>query len=118
MLPNDIGFIVAAVLAILAAFILYRILEPSLQKLLTETLDLPGGPAFYLRSLAILLFLGALGQAISAGMDLKPGARGMEYVWAIASKLSDVFGYLFAALIVYLVLITILIAALKPRSSK
>jgi len=118
MLPADYALLAAMLLAILFAFLIYRLIEPGLEKLLSVTIAVPSGTTFYLRSIFLLLFLGAMGQAVSSTLDLKPGARPLEYVWAIAARLGDVFMTLFGALAIFLVLITILVATLKPRNDK
>ena len=47
--------------------------------------------------------------------DLKDGAHFMEYVWSVASGLQDVFQNLVIALLVYVTLITVLMAALRRK---
>ena len=49
---------------------------------------------------------------------MKPEAHFMEYVWAVAGDLSGVFGNLFVVLLVYLGLITVLVAVLRPKHGK
>jgi hypothetical protein len=50
--------------------------------------------------------------------NLKNNASFMERVWAVADGLQTSFGYLFASIAIYLVLMTILVAALKHKNDK
>jgi hypothetical protein len=47
--------------------------------------------------------------------DLKDSPHFMEYVWAAASRLQDIFQDLFIVVLVYVGFITVLIAALRRK---
>lgn len=49
---------------------------------------------------------------------MKPGEHFMEYVWTVAGGLGEALQYIFLTLAIYLVLMTILVATLKPKDDK
>jgi preprotein translocase subunit SecG len=115
----DVGsFLVLLLLALAVPLVLYLPLRSSLRELLRHTVRLEAGVTFYLRSFLLVLFLSALSAAIGASFDLKPDARFMEYVWKMASGLSDTLEKTLWFVAIYLVLITILIATLKFKDDK
>jgi hypothetical protein len=61
------------------------------------------------------LIFGAVAQTLGADPQLKPGARFMEYVWAVAGGVGSALGAMLLVLGAYVVLITILVAAIKPK---
>jgi hypothetical protein len=115
MSSHSIAFLVALVLSILIVLLIDRLLRHGLQGLLEETVSLPAATEFYLRAFVIVLVFVAIGAIIGTSFDLKDGARFMEYVWAIASLLKEVCQNLLVVLLVYVGLITVLIAALRRR---
>jgi len=118
MSPNAYAFLALFVLSAALALGLFLLLRDALQGLLQRTVRLPDGVTFYLRSLFILLFFSALGGALGFTFDLKPGSHFMEYVWKVASGLSNVLGEMLLYLGGYLVLTTIIIATLKIKDDK
>ena len=118
MSPAARELLVSLILSVGFSLTAYWCVRRSLRDLMSRTVTVPGGVDFYLRSFLLLLLFGAIGGAISSSPDLKPGARFMEYVWAIATRLGTVFGYVFGTLAIYLTLITVLVAALKPHNDK
>jgi hypothetical protein len=115
MSPHSIAFLVALVLSILIVLLIDRLLRPGLRGLLEEIVTLPAATEFYLRAFAIVLVFVGLAAVLGTQPDLKDGARFMEYVWAIAARLQDVFQNLFIVLLVYVGLITVLMAALRRK---
>jgi hypothetical protein len=106
------------ILAIGFACLTYLITRRGLGDLLDRTVIIPGGVKFYMRAFLLLLLFGAVGQAVAVNPDVKPGQHFMEYVWIVAGALNDSFAYIFLTLAVYLVLMTILVATLKPKNDK
>jgi hypothetical protein len=115
---SNYGSLTLLIIALALALLTYRLVRKNLRDLLSRTLTIPGGSAFYLRSFLLLLILGAASAAFGERVDLKPSAPFMENVWAIAAVLADTFGYVFITLAIYVVLITILVSALKPPNDK
>lgn len=115
MSPHSIAFLATFVLSILIVLLIDRLLRPGLRGLLEEIVALPAATEFYLRAFAIVLVFVAIGAVLGTSIDLKDGARFMEYVWAIAARLKDVFQNLFVVLLVYVGLITVLMAALRRK---
>ena len=118
MSPRTIAFCFSFVIVIGVAFLVDRLIRPSLRKLLEEITALPPATEFYLRSFAIVIFFTALATVVgSAHGDLNPGAHFMEYVWSISRDLKDVLEGIFGILLGYVAMITILVATLRRRQS-
>jgi hypothetical protein len=105
-------------LAIALAILVYLLARRSLGELLLRTVAVPGGVVFFERAFLLLLIFGVVGQAVTGNPDVKPGEHFMEYVWAVAGGLADSLQYIFLTLAIYLVLMTILVATLKPKDDK
>jgi len=114
---NNVAWAIDLLLAVGIALAVYSMLSASLRRLLDNVVALPEGTAFYLRGLSLVLVCVALSKVI-VGVHQKPDAHFMEYVWAVAGDLSGVFSNLFVVLLVYLGLITVLVAVLKPKNGK
>lgn len=110
--------IVVILLAVGIALLVYLTVQRGLGELLSRMVSVPGGIVFYRRAFLLMLLFGALGPAVSASFKEVPAMHFMERVWAMADALENVFGYTFLALGIYLVLITILVATLKPKDDK
>jgi hypothetical protein len=115
MSPHSIAFLATLVLSILIVLLIDLLLRPGLRGLLEEIVALPAATEFYLRAFAIVLVFVGIGAVLGNSSDLKDGARFMEDVWAIAARLKDVFQNLFVVLLVYVGLITVLMAALRRK---
>jgi hypothetical protein len=115
---NTYAFIALLILSVALAIGLFLALRDALQGLLQRTVRLPDGVTFYLRSFFVLLFFSALGGAMGFTFDLKPDSHFMEYVWRVASGLSNVLAQMLLYLGGYLVLTTIILASLKIRDDK
>ena len=116
LLYNLLGFTVLVVVSAVIALLVYRLLREDLRGLLGATLKVPGGAAFFLRALLIVLLFSALAGSIGKDFSLKPEAHLIEYVWSINSGLKDVLQNSLLSLLAYLVLITVLVAVLKPKN--
>jgi len=114
--PRTIAFIASFLIVFAIAILVDRVLRPSLRQLLQEITGLPAATEFYLRSFMIVIFFIAVASALgSSHSDLKADSHFMEYVWAVASDLKDALQGIFGALLGYVTLITILVAALRRR---
>lgn len=118
MTPAEWATLVLLILAFILAFLTYALAEKGLSELLLRTVSVPGGVVFFRRAFLLMLIYGAVAQAVGVNPSLKPGAHFMEYVWAIASGLENCLEFLFLTLAIYLILMTILLAALKPKDDK
>ena len=115
---NTYAFLALFVLSAALAAGLFLQLRDALQGLLQRTIRLPDGVTFYLRSFFVLLFFSALGGALGFTFDLKTGSHFMEYVWKVASGLSNVIEQMLLYLAGYLVLTTVILATLKIKDDK
>lgn len=109
------GFLILFVLSFVLTFAIWAALSPSLRGLLNQVLKLSDGTTFYLRTLLIGLLLSAAAGVVDTTFDLKPGSAFMEYVWRVASGFENVLQFFFGFMLVYLLLVTILVAVLRPR---
>jgi len=116
LLYNLLGFAVLVVVSAGLALLVYGLLREDLRGLLGAALKVPGGVSFFLRALLIVLLYSALAGAIGKEFSLKPDAHFIEYVWSINSGLKDVIQNSLLSLLAYLVLITVLVAVLKPKN--
>lgn len=116
LLYNLLGFAVLVVLSVAIALLIYRLLCEDLRGLLSPTLRIPAGTSFYLRALLIVLLFAALAGSIGKEFSLKPEAHFIEYLWSVNSGLKDVLQNSLLSLLGYLVLITVLVATLKPKN--
>jgi|SRR5690242_3370560 hypothetical protein len=112
---NAVAFFFDLVIAVGIVLLLYTLLCKSLRELLDRVIRLPAGSTFYIRALVVVLLAGALTKVIS-GIHQKPGDHFMEYVWAVARDVSNIFDNLIVILLVYVAIVTILVVVLKPKN--
>ena len=112
---NAVAFLFDLLISVGIVLLLYTLLGRSLRELLDKTIRLPAGSTFYMRALVVVLLCGALTKVIS-GIHQKPDDHFMEYVWAVARDISNVFDNLIVILLVYVGIVTILVVVLKPRN--
>jgi len=116
MSGNACGFAVATVLSIGVALLVYALVRRGLHILLDETIRIPAGTSFYARLFLIGLVFLALYSVLSKPFRLAGDAAFMEYVWQIADEVSSTLVSSCIFIGVYLVLITIIVAALRRRN--
>ncbi len=112
---NAVAFLFDLLISVGIVLLLYTLLGRSLRELLDKTIRLPAGSTFYMRALVVVLLCGALTKVIS-GIHQKPDDHFMEYVWAVARDISNVFDNLIVILLVYVGIVTILVVVLKPKN--
>lgn len=112
---NAVAFFLDLVISVGIVLLLYTLLGKSLSELLDKTIRFPAGRTFYMRALGVALLSGALTKVIS-GIHQKPDDHFMEYVWAVARDISNVFDNLIVILLVYVGIVTILVVVLKPKN--
>jgi preprotein translocase subunit SecG len=118
MSPGLSALLILLVLSLIVAVILFFVLRVSLRELLRNTVRLPAGVTFYLRSFVLVLFLSALSAAIGTSFDLKSDAHFMEYAWKGAEGLSTVLDKSLWVVAIYAVIVTVLVATLKIKDDK
>lgn len=111
-------FVALLVLALVVAIGLFYLLRSSLNGLLRHTVAEPSGITFYERSFLLVLVLLSFSAALGISFDLKPDAHFMEYVWKWAGGLASVLQSAGGVLLAYLVMITVLVAALKIKNDQ
>jgi len=109
------GFLILLLISVVLALGIRAALLPSLHSLLGRTVRVEGGLEFFVRAFSVIVLLACLGPAVGATFSLKPDAQWMEAVWAVATGLGAVIVSLLMSLGAYLVVVTILLAALKPK---
>src|SRR5437867_3284629 len=95
---NTIAFFFDVVISVGIVLALYNLLGKSLRELLDKVIRLPAGRVFYMRALILVLLCGALSKVLS-GIHQKPDDHFIEYVWAVARDISNVFDNLFVILL-------------------
>lgn len=112
---NVSGFLILLLLSVVLALGIRAALMPSLRSLLGRTVRVEGGLEFFVRAFSVIVLLASLGPAVGTTFSLKPDAQWMEAVWVVATGLGAVIVSLLMSLGAYLVIVTILLAALKPK---
>ncbi|HKW64687.1 MAG TPA: hypothetical protein VJN89_19195 [Candidatus Acidoferrum sp.] len=112
---NAVAFFFDLAISLGIVLAIYGLLGKVLRELLDKTIRLTAGSAFYLRALILILLCGALSKVIG-GVHQKPDDHFMDYVWAVAHDTSEVFDNLLLILIVYVVIVTVLVAVLRPKN--
>ena len=111
------GFIASLFIAGGAAWGTYALTRRSLRSLLDGVVRRSAATEFYLRALLICLVFGALSAAMGSRWDPSAGA-GMERVWSATNLLSTMAMTLLVVLLCFVVIISILVAALGRRASE
>lgn len=114
---NALAFFFDVAISVGIVLALYTLLGKSLRELLDKTIRLPAGSVFYMRALILVLLFAALSKVIN-GVHQKPEAHFMEYVWAVASDLSNVFDNLLVVLLIYVVIVTVLVVVLRAKNEQ
>jgi hypothetical protein len=112
---NAVAFLFDIVIAVGLVLGLYTLLGKNLRELLDKVIRLPAGSTFYMRALLLLLLCAVLSKVIG-GVHQKADAHFMEYVWAVASDLSNVFDNLLLILLAYVAIVTVLVVVLRPKN--
>ena len=118
MHPNIFGFCALVVLAGASALAVYVIMKKSLDALITDLTGIKQCSEFYTRLLAIGLLLIAFSAILGTSFTFGPSAAFMEYVWHIASGLSTAYSEMIFYISAFLILVTILVAALRHKSDQ
>ena len=112
---NLAGFVTLVVLSLLLVFAIWALVSKSLEALLNKTLNSADGTTFYLRVFFLGLLLAVFASILGTTFNLKPADPFMEYVWKVAAGLEGVCSYSLGFLMCYLILVTVLVAALRAK---
>jgi hypothetical protein len=93
-----------------------RVLRPGLRGLLDEVVNLPAATTFHLRAFGLVICFTVLSALSEPRFSFKESVRFMEYVWAVANPLKDVFQSLFAVVLIYASLMTVRVAVLRRKT--
>ena len=112
---NIWGSAIMGVLAVGVALVVFFLIRKSLRALLDEVVGLPSCKTFYTRILLLGMLFLALSVALQTDFAFKEDAAFMRYVWEVADGLSSTFLEICLFMTGYLVIVTILVAALRRR---
>lgn len=111
------AFIASLVVAGAVAWGAYLFTRQSLRSLMDGVVRRSAATEFYLRAFLMCLIFGAVSSALGNRWDPAQGA-GMENVWSAMAMLSTMAMTLLVVLLCYVVIISILVAALGRRSAE
>jgi len=112
---NLLAFLILLLISLGLTVGIWAAIARNLRGLLDQAMKLPDGTTFYLRTFLIGLLLAAAAGALGTEFSFKPTDPFMEYVWRIGSGLQNVCQYLFIFVLVYILLITVLVAVLRKK---
>jgi hypothetical protein len=113
--PTLISFLLLLIFSGLAAFIVDRLLRPSLRDMLDSLVEMPAATTFYVRTFTATIFLAVLAHVFGGRFGLKSDSRFMEYVWELASNLEDSLQNIFVVLLIFAGIFVILLASLRRK---
>jgi hypothetical protein len=104
--------------SVVISVLVYLLVRRSLKQLLDDVVKLPAARKFYLRTLLITLLLGALAGTVTVSISTQKDVPFMERVWKVAASLDSAFWAMMAILLVYVVLQTVLVVALRRHNEQ
>jgi hypothetical protein len=111
------GFVASLFVACAIAWSAYAFTRNSLRSLMDGVVRRSAATEFYLRAFLICLIFGAASAALGNRWDPSTGA-GMEKVWSGMTLLSTLTMTLLVILLCFVIIISILVAALGRRASE
>ena len=112
-------FVLAAIVSLGFVMLCYRLINGFLRSLLDDLLDMPAATSFYSRLLLVSMVLIALAGISDASFEgLGEDAEIMEYIWQLIEFFEAVLTPILLIVGLFLIAVTILVAALKPRSEQ
>ena len=112
-------FVLAAIVSLGFVMLLYRLIDGFLRSLLDDLLDMPAATSFYSRLLLVsMVIIGIAGISDASFEGLGEDAEIMEYVWQLIQFFEAVLTPILIIVALFLVAVTVLVAALKPRSEQ
>ena len=109
----DVVLMAGLLWSVVIAVVVFLLLWPPMRRLLAANAILRAARPFYARTFFIVMFLAALAPILSlAGSDKSGATTFMEAVWKVAGKLDGVCWSVGIFLAVYVVVVTVVYAAL------
>ncbi len=119
MLIDVFLFVLAAIVSLGFVVLLYRLVNEFLRSLLDDLLNMPAATSFYSRLLMVsMLLIGVAGISDASFEGLGEDAEIMEYIWRSIEFFEAVLTPILTIVGLFLVAVTVLVAALKPRSEQ
>jgi len=112
------GLVACLILAGGAAWGVYALTQQSLRGLLDGVVRRSAATQFFSRAFLICLLFAGLSAALDNPWDPSSGAAAMEKVWGAMNALSAVAMSMLIVLLCYLVIISVLVAALGRRAAE
>lgn len=116
MSPYTISFLILFVVSVLIVWWVLRWLLPALQALLQDVVGASAIAEYYRRVFVLAVVLMVLAAVADPSFNFKDTVHPIEHVWAVTHGLKSVFENLTLAMLVYLGLLTVVVAALRRRS--
>ena len=119
MLIDIVLFVSAAIVSLGLVMLLYRLVNGFLRSLLDDLLNMPAATSFYSRLLLVsMVLIGVAGISDASFEGLGEDAEVMEYIWGLIEFFEAVLSPILIIIGLFLVAVTVLLAALKPRSEQ
>ncbi len=119
MLTDIFLFVFAAIVSLGFVMLLYRLVNGFLRSLLDDLLNMPAATSFYSRLLLVsMVLIGVVGISDASFEGLGEDAEIMEYIWRLIEFFESVLSPILIIVGLFLVAVTVLLAALKPRSEQ
>ncbi len=116
MLIDVFLFVLAAIVSLGFVMLLYRLVNGFLRTLLDDLLNMPAATSFYSRLLLVsLVLIGVAGISDASFRELGEDAETIEYIWQLIEFFEAVLTPILLIVALFLVAVTVLLAALKPR---
>ena len=119
MLIEVFLFLLAAIVSLGFVMLLYRLINEFLRTLLDDLLNMPAATSFYSRLLLVsMILIGVAGISDASFEGLGEDAEIMEYIWHLVAFFETVLTPILIIVGLFLIAVTVLIAALKPSSEQ
>ncbi len=115
MAKNIIFSLIFSVISVGIAFLIYIIVRKYLKDILDHIIKIPSATVFYSRIFFFSLIFPALGKALNTSFKMEENTATMEYVWKLIRELDDVLIVIGVFAFIFLMYITVLIAALRYK---
>ncbi|MDY7009277.1 MAG: hypothetical protein SVV80_00790 [Planctomycetota bacterium] len=100
------------IMAVVVGLLVFLLVVAPMRRLLGANSRLKQARPFFVMTLLVILILGAIAPVIGEGLDLPEDSAFMEYVWCAAGNLDDTVLSVALFLFGYVIVMTVLTAAL------